>query len=68
MQHYNIYYNIALDYISKYKKYNYFHNKYHNKKDNPFDKTKPSFHSFPGEYESDERGFINKKSYMALVK
>lgn len=68
MKHYNIYYNIALDYISKYKKYNYFHNKYHNKKDNPFDKTKPSFHTFPWQYECDEKGFINKNSYMALVK
>lgn len=67
MKHYNIFYNIALDYISKYKKYNYFHNKYHSKKDNHFDKTKPSFQWFPWDYRCDDKWFISKNSFMKLV-
>lgn len=67
MQHYNIYYNIALDYISKYKKYDYFHNKYHNIKEKTFDKTKPSFYNFPWKYTCDEKGFIGKIYYKSIV-
>ncbi len=63
MNNYSTYYNIALDYISKYTMYNNIHNVYHKKKDKPFDKTKPDFKSFPWDYSFNKYWFVDSKFY-----
>lgn len=68
MNYYNIYFNIALDYIGKYKRYNFYHNKLHGLKDKPFDKTMPNFNNFPSDYDFNKKGFINKDYFKTLSK
>ncbi|MDD3794063.1 MAG: hypothetical protein PHI37_04575 [Candidatus Gracilibacteria bacterium] len=59
MTHYNIYYNIALDYINETKKYIIKNNI------NPFDKILADFKNFPGNYEL-VNGEVSKSSYKNL--
>lgn len=67
-KHYNFYYNIALDYINKYKIYNYYHLKVHKIKNDFFDKTNPNFLNFPWDYSIDDKWFITRDSYMKIEK
>jgi len=68
MKHYNIYYNIALNYIENCKRYLTFHKVLKDDKVKALENTDPRFYNFPWECILNERLSINKEYYKNLVK
>lgn len=68
MKHYNIYYNIALNYIENCKRYLIFHKILKDDKIKALENTDPRFFNFPWKCVLNEKLSINKKYYKSLVK
>ena len=67
MKHYNIYYNIALNYIENCKRYIIFHKILRDDKKKVLENTDPRFFDFPWDCCLNDRLSINKEHYKKLV-
>ena len=68
MCHYNVYYNIALNYLENCKRYIVFHDILKDDKIRVLDNTDPKFLNFPGDCLLNDKLSIDKEKYMELVK
>lgn len=68
MNHYNIYYNIALNYIENCKRYIVFHKILKDDKEKVLENTDPRFFNFPWDCLLNEKYSISKEYYMKLAK
>jgi len=66
-KHYNIYYNIALNYIENCKRYIIFHKILKDDKKRALENTNPKFYNFPWKCLLNEKYSIDKEYYMKLV-
>lgn len=68
MKHYNIYYNIALNYIENCKRYLVFHKILKDSKIKLLENTDPRFFNFPWDCLLNNKFSINKENYKLIVK
>ena len=68
MYHYNIYYNVALNYIENCKRYIIFHKILKDDKIKVLENTDPKFYNFPWSCLLNDRYSIDRENYMKLVK
>jgi|SaaInlStandDraft_4_1057021.scaffolds.fasta_scaffold08441_2 hypothetical protein len=68
MYHYNIYYNVALNYIENCKRYIIFHKILKDDKIKVLENTDPKFYNFPWSCLLNDRYSIDRENYMKLAK